>query len=103
MSYYDNEEYNDDEENDNIENNDGEENANNSNNDSLFNQLPVHKFNDVDKLEENKKECVICMEKFIKNDEIITLPCIHMFHKNCIKNWLDRSNICPICKLVINI
>ena len=48
-------------------------------------------------------EAWTCMEKFVKNDEIVTLPCIHMFHKNCIKNWLDRSNICPICKLVINI
>ena len=110
---YDNERYNNNDgfndngieegENDDLVNNDGEENANNSNNDSLFGQLPVHKFNDVDKLEENKKECSICFEKFVKNDEIATLPCIHMFHKNCIKKWLETSNICPICRLEINI
>ena len=103
--YNDNEfkEYNDDGENDDLVNNDGEENANNSNNDLLLGQFPVHKFNDADKLEENKKQCSICMENYAKNEEIATLPCIHMFHKNCIKTWLETRNICPICRLVINI
>jgi hypothetical protein len=28
----------------------------------------------------------------------IHLPCGHFFHTECIKNWLSRSNKCPMCK-----
>ena len=68
-----------------------EENDNNSNNDSLIEQLLVTKLNDINSLEENKKKCIICMENFVKKDKIITLPCIHIFHKNCIINWLKKK------------
>ena len=35
---------------------------------------------------------------FVKNDEIMNLPCVHIFHSNCIKKWMKRQDICPICK-----
>ncbi|XP_002160354.3 E3 ubiquitin-protein ligase RNF103 [Hydra vulgaris] len=46
-------------------------------------------------------ECVICMEQF-KCYEIVTgLPCLHIFHKFCIYNWLVLENSkhrCPVCR-----
>ena len=45
----------------------------------------------------NEYECVICLENMINGDEIILTECFHMYHKNCIGDWLKISNICPIC------
>ncbi|KAJ1698997.1 hypothetical protein LUZ63_007509 [Rhynchospora breviuscula] len=42
--------------------------------------------------------CVICMEEYEKGDKVGTLNCAHNFHTTCIKKWLERKNICPVCK-----
>ena len=84
---------------------------NNINNEEALNSLPVfkidEKFMEVSQKEENKNEqfqkCVICMEKYIIDDEVKTLPCFHIFHKDCIDHWLKAGNdYCPICKNKIN-
>ena len=45
-----------------------------------------------------KKKCTICLEDYVNGDNSIALPCIHIFHANCIKTWLKENNSCPICK-----
>lgn len=30
------------------------------------------------------QECVICLEDFVEGDLLITLPCEHEFHENCV-------------------
>jgi len=65
---------------------------------NILNELPDTKIEDVTKLDNDKKNCVICLEDFINGDEALFLPCIHLFHKACIKNWLEKNNTCPICK-----
>ena len=64
----------------------------------ILNNLPETQIEDVSKLKKKKKNCVICLEDFKNHDKAIILPCIHLFHKNCIKNWLKKKNTCPICK-----
>ena len=54
---------------------------------------------DVNKLNEENKKCVICYEDFKNNDSAIFLPCFHVFHSNCIKEWLSKKDICPCCKI----
>lgn len=56
------------------------------------------KLNNVDKLNSSNKNCVICMESFAANEEIITLPCLHIFHYTCGSEWLQGNKTCPICK-----
>ena len=59
-------------------------------------QLKVVKF-DSENFE--MKECVITQEKFKKDEEIIQLPCGHIFNKEAIETWLkEESSKCPICR-----
>ena len=66
--------------------------------DNTIKTYPVSKIKDISKLTDEKKRCCICLENFKKNDEIMNLPCVHIFHSNCIKKWMKRQDICPICK-----
>ena len=44
------------------------------------------------------KECYICLKNFKKNDIVRKLPCEHIFCENCLKPWLLKNSVCPICK-----
>ena len=55
----------------------------------------------VSTLESDKDyNCCICMNKMIKDEVVMELPCKHDFHNDCIKEHLiNYSNKCPICRL----
>ena len=65
---------------------------------NVLDSLPTTKIEDVSKLDQEQKKCTICLEEYQKGEELIVLPCIHLFHKPCIVNWLKKQNSCPICK-----
>jgi E3 ubiquitin-protein ligase DOA10 len=50
------------------------------------------------------KTCPICFEDFQENEDVIPLPCNekHIFHDNCITEWLKNNNACPLCKKPID-
>ena len=66
--------------------------------DETINKYPESTIKSVKKLAEDKKKCLICLEKFVKGQKSIALPCIHIFHSQCIKQWMRKKNSCPICK-----
>lgn len=43
-------------------------------------------------------ECSICLEEFSTGLEVIGMPCSHVYHKDCIVEWLKRSHLCPLCR-----
>ncbi len=43
------------------------------------------------------KNCSICLDNFVIGTEIVTLPCFHFFHCDCIGRWLNKKKNCPIC------
>ena len=63
----------------------------------IISQLPEFDV-DVSKLDEEKKTCVICLQDFNNGEKATILPCFHIFHTECIKNWFENENTCPICK-----
>ena len=50
-------------------------------------------------------KCSICLQTMLKpviNGPVIKLECEHIFHKECLKNWLinktQREQTCPLCR-----
>ncbi|KAF7831677.1 E3 ubiquitin-protein ligase RING1-like [Senna tora] len=44
------------------------------------------------------KQCSICLEDFKGGDDVSGMPCKHVFHKDCIVQWLKESHVCPLCR-----
>lgn len=40
----------------------------------------------------------ICMETYTPEVDLLTLPCFHVFHYDCIKPWFATKNACPVCR-----
>ncbi|XWS65143.1 hypothetical protein CRYUN_Cryun05aG0065900 [Craigia yunnanensis] len=47
---------------------------------------------------ENPIDCAICLDDLSTGSEVKRMPCSHLFHANCIVNWLGKSMFCPICR-----
>ncbi|KAF2132402.1 hypothetical protein P153DRAFT_355010 [Dothidotthia symphoricarpi CBS 119687] len=47
-----------------------------------------------------QRECVVCLEEYEDGiSQVMSLPCGHEFHADCITPWLvTRRRTCPICK-----
>ena len=73
-----------------------------ANDNEVMDELVETEIENVNKLALDKKKCVICLEDFKNGDKAIFLPCIHLFHKDCIMSWLDSHNNCPICKFKLS-
>ena len=56
----------------------------------------------VDSVEsEGLEPCAICLEHYEEGDEICwshNRHCDHVFHQECIVEWLGHHNECPICR-----
>jgi hypothetical protein len=44
-------------------------------------------------------DCSICFEEL--GDDVVTTECNHLFHRQCIRNWLREHSSCPLCRSVI--
>ncbi|KAG8825216.1 hypothetical protein FRC19_011892 [Serendipita sp. 401] len=43
--------------------------------------------------------CAICLEDYKEADVCVRLPrCSHLYHKECIKEWLKTAKTCPVCR-----
>ena len=68
---------------------------------NIKNDLPEPFYLDDQKLEKLKNsdndKCLICLEEFKIKNQVLYLPCLHLFHSRCIVRWLLDKNTCPIC------
>lgn len=48
----------------------------------------------------NPTMCRICHDDYSPGDQLVRLPCGHIFHKSCSKKWLgEETATCPVCRL----
>ncbi|KAI8910313.1 hypothetical protein EDD86DRAFT_237826, partial [Gorgonomyces haynaldii] len=65
---------------------------------SIIDSLPVIQL--TERRRSKHRSCAICLEDFKMEDEkpIVRLPCHHLYHKDCISQWLKNSATCPHCR-----
>jgi len=62
-------------------------------------QLPNIRVAPEDLVDPNNRECCICLEKICLSDKVTRLPCAHIFHQECIVDWLTCHHCtCPVCR-----
>ncbi|KAH0456032.1 hypothetical protein IEQ34_013939 [Dendrobium chrysotoxum] len=66
--------------------------------DELISYLPTSTYkNGLFSRREKIEECVICYMPYKNRDKLITLPCQHQYHKDCVSHWLKINKACPVC------
>ena len=48
------------------------------------------------------KSCVICKSDFELDEKITVLECKHIFHTECISEWIKYKSECPTCRAKIH-
>lgn len=48
--------------------------------------------------DEEDDNCTICFATLLDGDRVGALTCDHIFHAECLKVWLQRRNVCPLCQ-----
>lgn len=41
--------------------------------------------------------CTVCLDDIEAGVRVVTLPCAHLYHFECIAEWLTNKTICPQC------
>ena len=63
-----------------------------------LNQIIINNSN-INDIKNKNDICNICMDEYMINDKLTSLPCKHAFHTDCIKNWLCNEKVtCPTCR-----
>ncbi|GMJ15956.1 Arabidopsis Toxicos en Levadura 92 [Hibiscus trionum] len=70
---------------------------------SCIRKLPMHEFRSGETIksrdDDDQPSCSICLQG-LKDGELARnlARCGHMFHLNCIDEWLSREGSCPMCR-----
>jgi len=57
----------------------------------------------LDNYDDDEASCMICLEPYLIGDKVSyskhnALQCRHIFHQECISDWLMRQDDCPCCR-----
>lgn len=64
---------------------------------SVVEQLPLIVIRQAHE-EDGSSVCAICKDSLALGDQAKQLPCMHLYHPNCILPWLGARNSCPVCR-----
>ena len=66
----------------------------------LFKEFDEFQYKNRDKFEVTliEEDCPICLINYKVASILKRLPCGHIYHKKCIRDWLVNKDECPICK-----
>lgn len=43
------------------------------------------------------ERCCVCQCEYEGQDQVTALPCRHLYHRECIAEWLAGNKTCPTC------
>lgn len=52
--------------------------------------------------QKSDEPCVICRDDIKVGDVCRRLPCLHLFHRDCIDHWIGVKANCPLCNLKLD-
>ncbi|KAF9378622.1 E3 ubiquitin-protein ligase znrf3 [Podila verticillata] len=55
----------------------------------------------VNGADQTAMSCTICLCEYEPDDLLRQMPCQHLFHKECVDEWLKLKRTCPLCKFDI--
>ena len=69
----------------------------------ILRYIPTSIVKEQKKSTDNNNKCVICLSEFQVGEKESTLPCLHIFHSECIEKWISEKKWCPVCKFDISL
>ena len=64
-------------------------------------KLKTKSLSEGDQSNSNDTLCLICMVPLDEGEMIGDLSCGHNYHVDCLKEWLKRRNVCPLCSVKV--
>lgn len=55
--------------------------------------------NPSSKYTDEAPHCSICLGDYENEEQLVRLPCNHIYHKDCISSWTDNHTRCPLCNM----
>ena len=49
----------------------------------------------------DENACAICLNEMVVGEEARILQCKHLFHKQCVDEWLRVNATCPTCRMSV--
>lgn len=65
---------------------------------TVIDGLPRFKLDEETLEKSTYKDCSICMDDFKLGEEVVRVPCGHIFHPDCLIPWLEVNGSCPVCR-----
>ena len=50
---------------------------------------------------DSEMKCLVCQCEYEEGEDVRTVPCGHVFHRDCVDEWLGRKDVCPYCSTCI--
>jgi len=63
---------------------------------SFVEELPKISMNA--ELQKEAIRCPVCLMDYDLEEEVLQLPCKHVYHNPCITTWLKQANTCCVCR-----
>ncbi|KAK7280619.1 hypothetical protein RJT34_25684 [Clitoria ternatea] len=64
--------------------------------------LPSVKYKTGSNQHGSNDSCVICRVDYEDGESLTVLSCKHLYHPECINNWLKINKVCPVCSTEVS-
>ena len=64
-------------------------------------QFAIDHLKESTTIEQSTEACTVCQDLVEQGAVTLSMPCGHVFHKDCLMPWLQEHNTCPVCRCEI--